>query len=306
MKPSRIIYLFLFLFFMSGCYWSCKKSPTSPQDKKQKPLLHAGGLFFDDFDYQSASDPALAKFGWTVRSGSGGPGPSDCVWDDTLVTFAADTANSTNRLMCLSAWTEGSGATCRQAEIFTARKFQRATYAARVLFTDAPQSGDDGDGVVQTFFTIAPWNLAYTDEYCEFDFEYLPNGGWGREGSHLWETSWETVALSRSSQQKASHGGDWHTLLIQADTVQTRYFVDDELRVTHPQPYVVDGLMSINFNHWFIAEKLRSQNRNRRGYTYFVDWVFARADSMLSQGTVAERIQEIRSKGYKRVDNVKI
>jgi hypothetical protein len=305
MKTCRVIYLLIFLVFTSGCYWACNKSPTAPQDKKQKPLTHSQGLFFDDFDYQSVSDPALAKFGWNVRSGSGGPGPADCTWDDTLITFAADTANVKNRLMHISAWTQGSGATCHQAEIYTARKFMRATYAARVLFTDTPESGDDVDGVVQTFFTIAPWNVAYLDEYCEFDFEYLPNGGWGRNGSTLWETSWETVELSRSFPQNASHAGAWQTLLIQADTVETKYYVNNELRVTHPKPYVVDGSMSINFNHWFIADKLKSQNTGTRTYTYYVDWVFAQADSILSQETVDARILEIRSKGYKRVDNVK-
>ena len=32
------------------------------------------GVFFDDFNYSSSSDPVLLNFGWSPRSGGGGLG----------------------------------------------------------------------------------------------------------------------------------------------------------------------------------------------------------------------------------------
>ena len=210
----------------------------------------------------------------------------------------------TYRIMKLSAWTQGSGATCHQAEISTSRKFQRATFAARIFFADAPESGGDGDGIVQTFFTISSWDLADTDGYSEFDFEYLPNGGWGRTGPHLWETSWEKVGDNKSDQQGGSHAGSWRIFVIQTDERETKYYVGDELRSAHEEPYVVDGEMSINFNHWFISEGLRTRDRGTRQYSYSIDWVLARVDSVMSPAAVDSLVSDLRQKGYPRADSV--
>ncbi|CAM5394841.1 hydrolase [Streptomyces badius] len=38
-------------------------------------------------------------------------------------------------------------------------------------------SGPDGDRIVQTFFTINDLKAPMADDYAEYDFEYLPNGG---------------------------------------------------------------------------------------------------------------------------------
>jgi hypothetical protein len=291
-------------------YNCSNKSATGIGNDDQDPI-NTTGTFFDDFIYENGSDPLLTGFGWTIRTGGGGPGPPDCIWDKSLVTFIADTSNTDspnstdgNRLMKLSASTQGSGATCHQSEIYSLKKFQRTTFAAQVMFTDSPDMGSDGDGVVQTFFTIADWATAYTDAYCEFDFEYLPNGGWGVNGATLWESSWETVENHRSSRQDSSHAGTWQTLVIQADTMETKYYVNGELGAHHKKPYVVDGLMSINFNHWFIREQLKSSNTNNRQYSYCVDWVFAQTDTVLSPENVENRVNEIRSKGYPRLDTV--
>ncbi len=269
--------------------------PNNTPPPSEKPPALPNGLFFDDFNYSANADPALNKNGWTVRTGPGGPGPEGCIWDDDLVAFTDDTSTPDNRLLALSAWTEGSPASCHQAELFTPVRFKNGTFAARVLFSDRPDFGPDGDGVVQTFFTIAPWELAETDAYAEFDFEYLPNGGWGRDGAHLWQTSWETVNDKKSDQQQASFAGAWHLLTIQTDANETRYFINDLLVTRHAPPYLADGWMSINFNHWFIAASLDQGTRTKRQYTYHVDWVMALSDLYKTPAQVDSLVTELRT-----------
>src|ERR1700757_2120007 len=63
-------------------------------------------VFFDDFNYQSSSDPTLLSFGWAPRSGGGGPGIG--TWDPTHITFIPDPANSSNQLMQMTATTDGT------------------------------------------------------------------------------------------------------------------------------------------------------------------------------------------------------
>jgi len=70
----------------------------------------AKGVFFDDFLYSSASDPALAAFGWTPRSGTGGPGNGS--WSPSNVTFVPGPVNTVLQLN-LSI----SGKTAAQAEL---------------------------------------------------------------------------------------------------------------------------------------------------------------------------------------------
>lgn len=111
-------------------------------------------------------------------------------WDPSKVTFSSSGGNS---VMDLETSTAGTGASTTHTEILTrSMKFAYGTYAARVRFSDAPVSGPDGDRVVQTFFTINDLKAPMADDYAEYDFEYLPNGGWGEPSSILYTTSWET------------------------------------------------------------------------------------------------------------------
>ncbi len=138
------------------------------------------GVFFDDFNYSSSSDPVLLNFGWSPRSGGGGPGIG--TWDPTHITFLPDPADSSNQLMQMAATTSGTAGTTIQTEILTPFKFLHGTFAARVKFEDAPESGPDGDQLYQTFFTISPYK---SRPYGEIDFEYLPNGYGSVNGAPL-------------------------------------------------------------------------------------------------------------------------
>jgi hypothetical protein len=281
--------LVLVTLFLCSC-----RSPNKSSSPAEQKADFPDGLFFDDFNYSASSDPALKQNGWIVRAGSGGPGPEGAAWDAELISFKTETDSSDNSLLALSAWTEGTPASCHQSELFTPVQFKNGTFAARIIFSDRPDYGPDGDGVVQTFFTIAPWELAENDAYAEFDFEYLPNGGWGTSGPHLWQTSWETVHDKKSDQQEKSHAGIWQHLIIHTDAQETRYFVNEQLRTTHLPPYIADGRMSINFNHWFIAASLNENQKVRRHYTYYVDWLLAAQNTYYSPEQVDSLILEFR------------
>lgn len=294
--------LLLPILIMILLQWDCK-SPTKKTDPKPRDNSFPPAVFFDDFNYENVSDPALLQSGWTIRNYKGGPGPSGASWDPEMIGFIQEKSNPENRLMTLSALTQGSALSCRQSEIISPIKYKKATFAAKVMFSDRPDYGTDGDGIVQTFFTISSWSFAETDEYSEFDFEYLPNGGWGRSGAHLWETSWEKVSDKINDFQGESFADLWQTLVIQADDSETRYYVNRKLCASHPAPYVVDGFMSINFNHWFIAEQLVSTNINKRQYTYLVDWVLCFPDSMMTPDNADSLVSLFRTNHYERYDN---
>lgn len=147
--------------------------PTDPTDPTDPP--GDGQALFDDFDYSSHTDPAISAHGWSVRANSGGPGVPGATWDPSKVTFVSSGGNS---VMNLETSTAGTGASTTHTEVLTrATKFRNGTYAARVKFSDAPKSGPDGDHLVQTFFTINDLKAPMADDYAEYDFEYLPNGG---------------------------------------------------------------------------------------------------------------------------------
>lgn len=148
------------------------------EDDTVKSASAAGEVLFDDFNYKDHADPKLAENGWTARSGEGGPGVPGATWAAENVTFEADAGNSVMNLRTTSAGTPES---TKQSEVSTKdMKFKNGTYAARVRFADAPGSGPDGDRLVQSFFTINELKAPMDDGYGEYDFEYLPNGGWGR------------------------------------------------------------------------------------------------------------------------------
>ncbi|CAM5718121.1 hypothetical protein SALBM135S_09807 [Streptomyces alboniger] len=144
------------------------------------------------FTYTAYNDPRIAANGWSVRSNSGGPGVPGATWAPQNVTFASSGGNT---VMNLETSTAGTGESTKQTEVLTkSMKFKNGTYAARVRFNDTPRGGPDGDHLVQTFFTINDLKAPMADDYAEYDFEYLPNGGWGEPANILYTTSWETYA----------------------------------------------------------------------------------------------------------------
>jgi hypothetical protein len=247
-----------------------------------------GKTLFDDFSYTSSSDAKLATNGWSVRTGGGGPGISGATWSKSAVTFPADPANPTNRIMQLAASTTGTAGGTVQAEVnTTAKKFFAGTYAARVFFNDAPASGTDGDAINETFFTITP--LRYDDDpiYSELDFEYLPNGGWGAKVPTMYLTTWYSYHNSpawggdRVSGESARSLQGWHDLVMQVGGGTVTYFIDGAKVFSSNGRYYPRQTMAIDFNEWFIEGGLIGGSGTRT-YHQQVDWVYHVANQVVA------------------------
>ncbi|GAA3494733.1 cellulose binding domain-containing protein [Streptomyces prasinosporus] len=278
--------------------------PTDPTDPTDPP--GGGQTLFDDFDYTSHTDPALSAHGWSVRSDSGGPGVPGATWDPSKVTFSAPDGNS---VMNLETSTAGTGASTTHTEVLTKNtKFRNCTYAARVRFSDAPAYGPDGDRVVQTFFTINDLKAPMADDYAEYDFEYLPNGGWGEPSNILYTTSWETYApdpwqaVNQHSESRRSFAG-WHDLVVTIDDSAITYYVDGQHFGTHDAAYLPERPMSINFNQWLIDLGGQASTAPR-AYDQQVDYVLHVKDRVLTPAQVTARIDAHRAAGTSFVDEV--
>ncbi|HEY6185544.1 MAG TPA: glycoside hydrolase family 16 protein [Terriglobales bacterium] len=258
---------------------------------------HAQSVFFDDFNYTSSSDPTMLNFGWAPRSGGGGPGIG--TWDPTHITFIPDPADSTNELMQMAATTSGTASTTIQTEILTPIQFLHGTFAARVKFADAPQTGPDGDQLYQTFFTISAYK---SRPYSEIDFEYLPNGYGSVTTPHFFFTLWQTTHKNVSTNIAASYAG-WHTLLVDdADGVDTHFYVDGVLVYT-ASVYYPTALMAIDFNQWFPTGSLVNSSTPRT-WVEQIDWVYHAKDTLLTTAQVESNVASYRNQGIVRLNTV--
>ncbi|MGW6293963.1 cellulose binding domain-containing protein [Streptomyces sp. NPDC055058] len=286
--------------------WGAAPGGDDPTDPTDPTDPGDGRTLFDDFDYTSHTDPDLSAHGWHVRSGSGGPGVPGATWDPSRVTFASSGGQSVMNLRSSSA---GTAASTVHTEVLTRdMKFKNGTYAARVRFSDAPVHGPDGDRVVQTFFTINDLTAPMADDYAEYDFEYLPNGGWGEPANILYTTSWETYdpdpwqAVNQHSESRRSFAG-WHDLVVTIDDRAITYYVDGRLFGTHDAAYLPERPMSINFNQWLID--LEGQTSTTpRAYDQQVDYVLHVKDRVLTPAQVSARVDALRGAGTSFVDEV--
>jgi hypothetical protein len=263
----------------------------------------AGGILWDDFSYASASD--MTANGWILRSKSGWPGVKGAIFDSSTIGVVDDPQVPGNRLLRISASTDGT--TTHQSQVCQQRKFLSGTYAARVYFDDAPTTGADGDQVVETFYLISPYVKPFDPDYSEVDNEYLPNGGWGGPDQAFYVTTWHTVQIepwSADNVSQMTRGSlqGWHTLVIQIQSPETRYFLDGTLVATHGQHYYPRVPMSIDFNLWLIDGGLTATGR--RVYDERIDWVYHQAGSVLSPDQVDAAVQQLRSSGSPFQDTV--
>jgi hypothetical protein len=249
-------------------------------------------VFFDDFDYRDRA--ALTAHGWYVRTLKGEPGASGARWSAGDVAVVPDPARTGNRLLRLTASTDGTVAGTDEAEVgTTTRPFLEGTYAARVRFT-----GTSVDRIVQTFFAIGPPLARPLDPaYSELDFEYLANGGWGADRPTLFMTSWDTYEEEPPVQrlrQSVLHGslGGWHTVVLQVHAGRVRYFVDGRLEAEHGGRYYPNAKMAVVFNLWFLPGGLAAANEPR-SYSQYVDW-FLQEPAVLSPSRVAEEVTALR------------
>jgi hypothetical protein len=261
-------------------------------------------VLFDDFSYSGPSDSLISQRGWTVRTNSGGPGVPGASWPASNVSFpTVDGAKS----LQLQAATDGTAGGTSHSEFLHQRKFFEGTYAARVKFADVPVSGNDGDHLVETFFTITPLNAPMDPDYGEIDFEYLPNGGWGEQGPIFYQTTWETYrpdpweAVNTHTAQRQSFAG-WHDLMFTVSGGHVKYYVDGTLVADHSGIYYPETPMSINFNLWFIDTATHSGGLAT--YRQQVDYLYHTVNEALTPAEAAARVAAFRSAGTTHTDTV--
>ncbi|WP_245657555.1 cellulose binding domain-containing protein [Herbidospora mongoliensis] len=282
-------------------------SPSaSPSPSTSPPPGGNNGVVFDDFSYASHTDPNINAHNWTIRTNQGGPGIPGASWPASNVTFP--TVSGANKALQLKSVTDGTGAGTQQSEVLHQRKFLEGTYAARVLFTDAPTTGPDGDHIVQTFFTITPLNQDLDPNYSEQDFEYLPNGGWGEPANIMYATSWETyrnepwLAVNTHTENRISYAG-WHDLVLQVSGGEIKYYIDGNLFATHGGDYYPETVQSVNFNLWFISGGLVGSSTQRQ-WIQQIDWFYHAKNEVVAPATVIQRVNTYRTGGTSWVDTV--
>jgi len=273
------------------------------------PTPPSSAVLFDDFTYNSNSDPNLATMHWTLRDVQNeGPGIPGATWSPNNISFLNDPNNSSNRLVQLQSTTGGTGATTSEAEMYLPSKFFEGTYATRIYFNDTPASGTDGDHLVTTFFSICVPCLTYDldPNYRENDFEYLPNGGWGVTGPHMYMTTWDTFreqpwrAINDSTSIAASFAG-WHTLVMTVSAGHVKYYIDESLRADHSGIYYPEGPMTLNYNLWFIDGTGAS---GTRVWQQRMDWVYFAKDTVLTPAQVDAIVANYKSQNVARLDTV--
>jgi hypothetical protein len=258
-------------------------------------------VFFDDFTMPQFN-PLLALWGhgWKIRTEKGWPGVPGASWPAANVSFVRSRANPRNRLLRMTSSTDGTAAGTSHTQLCQQRKFREGTWATRVRFSDSPVSGPDGDVVVETFYAISPLEKPLDPDFSEIDWEYLPNGGWGRDGPTLWTTTWETARLEpwlADNVTLATSGSvaGWHTLVVQVFGGTVTFFLDGARRVAHGGKYYPEVPMSLNYNLWFPEGGLVA-SRERRTYVEEVDWALGVAGAALSPQEVAAQVRVLRAR----------
>ncbi|WP_433616581.1 ricin-type beta-trefoil lectin domain protein [Dactylosporangium sp. CA-139114] len=262
------------------------------------------GNVFDDFNYGSSSDAGFTGHGWVPRGNAGGPGVPGATWSPSSITFPT---SGGQKVMQLSASTDGTGGGTRQAEVYSAQKrYFEGTYASRIRFADAPAAGNDGDHVNETFFAISPLNGDLDPSYSELDFsEYLPNGGWGDAGPINYQTSWYTYrpdpwyADNTHAQQQRSYDG-WHDLVVQVAGGHARYYIDGTLVADHSGKFYPRQTMTVNWNLWFIDTA--GHSGGTATYVQQVDWFLFARNQVLSPAAATAQVAAYRAAGNSYTD----
>ncbi|TDD51518.1 glycosyl hydrolase family protein [Kribbella antibiotica] len=262
----------------------------------------ACGVLFDDFQYQSSADPALAAHGWNARNEVGGPGVPGAAWPASNVSFVRQDGQNVAQLR---ATTNGTAAGTTHAELRrTTMKLRNGTYATRVRYADKPVAGSDGDHINQTAFAIGPTKFDYDPIYSELDFtEYLANGGWGETGPINFQTSYHTFredpwdARSASNNQARSLSG-WHTYVTQVGNGHAKYYIDGKLTADHTVDQDGNTVlprqdMSMNWNLWFIDLEAH-QGTGTSEYHQQIDWAYYAKNETVSPSRAEARVKAYR------------
>jgi len=264
-------------------------------------VASAADIFFDDFSEPDVA--ALRAAGWVLRDRAGHPGIEGSRWAPEGVSLVADEEQAGNRLLRLSAHTDGTAAGTEQVQLCHARKYLNGTYAARVRF-----EADAADPLVQTFYAVTPLRFDFDPEYSEVDWEYLPHGGWSEPRPRIYSVSWHTVRLDPWQSYNQAHEefgtlGGWHVLVTQVADGKVRWFLDGRELAQHGGRNHPISPMAISFSNWFIKDGPFPAGAARY-YRQDVDWVFHAKDEVLSPAQVLDQVKALRGRGVDKVDTV--
>ena len=293
---SRVVAAFSFAAAATGCAVVDGGAAAAPPN-----------LFFDDFSYAQPAD--LAAVGWQLRNGVGHPGLPGGRFSADAITLRDDPLQPGNRVLRMTASTDGTGPGTVQAQLCHQRKYLQGTYAARIRFSDAPRAGIAGDPVIESFYAVAPLAHAFDPDFSELDWEYLPNGGWGSDKTRLYGVSWQTVQIDPWEAHNSAHEefgsfDGWHTLLMQVTRAEVREFVDGRQVAVHDGRNVPVAPMTISFNLWFAVGGQLPAGGAPRVYDEDIDWVFQAKDQVLSPADVDARVRALRAGHVTRTDSV--
>ncbi|MGW6842925.1 glycoside hydrolase family 16 protein [Streptomyces sp. NPDC054958] len=302
--PRRRVWIALtlptLLCALAACSGSTGDDAAAPAPSAPPTPSGPPGTLFDNFHYDGPDDSSLAAHGWEVRTGGGGPGIKD-TWSAAGAGFPADTTAQGGRTLQLRSSTDGTKQGTEQVEMQgTGKNVFTGTYAARVHFSDRPTSGRNGDHVVQTFFPISPADDSAN--YSELDFEYLPNGGWGTAGPRLDNVSWHKAdppdRVSHTLKQRAE---GWHILMVTAMNGKVTYSLDGKELFTSSGKYVPRENMDIHFSNWFIDTPATGGPRT---WDMKVNWVYYKADEVVSQADVQQTVDGFYDSGTNYVNTL--
>lgn len=268
-------------------------------------------LFFDDFSYSGID--TLRAGGWQLREAPGHPGMPGAAWRSDAVQIADDPALRGNRVLRLTARTDGTPAGTVQAQVCHERKALYGTYAARVRFSDQPASGAGGDPVIQAFYAASPLRHDFDPEFSQVDWQYLANGGRGSEKTRLYAIAWQTVRIqpwqahNQATEVFGSQAG-WHTLVMQMEDSRaggrSRWFVDGQQVAQHGGRNHPVVPMAISFSLWFSPGGLLPPSAEARVWVQDVDWVLHAAGRVLAPQEVQGEVRRLRGGGIARIDTV--
>ncbi|MEU9128037.1 cellulose binding domain-containing protein [Kitasatospora sp. NPDC048540] len=261
-----------------------------------KPAAPAG-IAFDNFHYSGATDPALVKHGWRIRTSKGGPGVAD-TWSAAGVSFPAEPTAQGGQTLQLRASTDGTKQGTTQAQVDNAdTDFLTGTYAARIFFSDQPSSGQPGDHINQSFYTISSNDSLYS----ELDNEYMPNGGWGSPGPVLDTTSWYSAKNGdRVTRRHNASLQGWHTIVITAVKGVATYSLDGKELFSSNGKYFPRQTMGVNFNTWFVDLPFKGQ----RSWDMKINWFYYNANQAMSQADVEKTVADYYSSGTNYINTV--
>ncbi|MGK4001584.1 glycoside hydrolase family 16 protein [Sorangium sp. So ce1036] len=260
--------------------------------------------FWDDLNYSDLNDVNLIKNGWAVRTTPGKPGVSGATWDPYIVEFTPEHGNPDNRVITVVASTEGYlGSSTRHTEVHTTDyRFLHGTYAARIYFLEAPETGPDTDSAVQAFFTFGPSAASDDPErgYGGMNAMYLPNGGMEQPVQTMRLTTRGISDPSAITSTSAVMAQGWHTIVVTANsaTREITYSIDGVRVATHrdlPDLSVYpEAAMRLGFSLWFLDGELDTSDNTPRTYYQVMDWVYHAKDRILTRAEVELKVAELR------------